>query len=122
MESLSHTALKKIAKYFNLHNQIKRYTVISKDELIAELKKHLDIKDGILVYKERTAFNQPLKEKSKRPTRNLFKESEQNENILFKYEIEELVQNEINQNENIFDTKTRFEHVLCNIIFYYITF
>ncbi len=82
MESLSHNRLKQITKYFNLHNQIKKYTVLSKPELIAELKKHLVLKDGILDYKERLPFNQPLKEKSKKPTRNLFKESEQNINII----------------------------------------
>jgi hypothetical protein len=108
MESLSHTALKKVAKYFNLHNQIKRYTVISKDELIAELKKHLDIKDGMLVYKERTPFNKPLK--APKPTRNLFKESEQNENIMKKPkekeeapEFDELEEEDIKEYKELLD-------------------
>jgi len=48
---LEHKLLKQIAKYYNLHNTIKRYTKLSKKELIAELEKHLFVDDeGIVLY------------------------------------------------------------------------
>jgi hypothetical protein len=67
LQKLTNQQLKvDIIKKYNIHTKISGYSKMNKTELIDEIKKHLEIKNGLLVHKEHPNIEIPKKKEPKK--------------------------------------------------------